>query len=111
MPNIIKIYLDVCCLNRPFDDQTQDRIRLETEAIISILKYSRTGKSKIIGSDVIQLEIDKTPDTIRRSQLKSLSGYISSLIRTDKKVKERAIELKNIGFKAFDSFHIACAEK
>ncbi|WP_420642969.1 hypothetical protein [Candidatus Leptofilum sp.] len=29
----MKIYLDVCCLNRPFDDQTQDRMRLETEAI------------------------------------------------------------------------------
>lgn len=26
------IYLDVCCLNRPFDDQTQERIFLEAEA-------------------------------------------------------------------------------
>jgi hypothetical protein len=33
----MKIYLDVCCLNRPFDDQTQDRIRLETEAVMLIL--------------------------------------------------------------------------
>ena len=28
------IYLDVCCLNRPFDDQTQERIRLESEAVL-----------------------------------------------------------------------------
>jgi len=27
-----RVYLDLCCLNRPFDDQTQERIRLETEA-------------------------------------------------------------------------------
>jgi hypothetical protein len=25
---LMKIYLDVCCLNRPFDDQMQDRVRL-----------------------------------------------------------------------------------
>ncbi|MFH0976302.1 MAG: PIN domain-containing protein [Spirochaetota bacterium] len=111
MPKLLKLYLDVCCLNRPFDDQTQDRIRLETEAIIAILKYSRSGAGKIIGSNIIQLEIDKTPDLIRRSLLKSLSEYISVLIYTDKKIKERAIELQIIGFKAFDSFHIACAEK
>ena len=34
---MMAIYLDTCCLNRPFDDQTQDRIRLEAEAVILIL--------------------------------------------------------------------------
>jgi len=33
----MKVYLDACCLNRPFDDQTQDCIHLETEAIVLIL--------------------------------------------------------------------------
>ena len=32
-----RIYLDVCCLNRPFDDQSQPRIRLESETILIIL--------------------------------------------------------------------------
>ena len=37
-----RIYLDVCCLNRPFDDQNQPRIRLESEAILIILaQYER----------------------------------------------------------------------
>ena len=26
-----KIYFDTCCINRPFDDQTQVRVRLEAE--------------------------------------------------------------------------------
>ena len=34
---MISIYLDVCCLNRPFDDQSQPRIHLESEAILTIL--------------------------------------------------------------------------
>jgi hypothetical protein len=32
------IYLDVCCLNRPFDDWTQERIRLEGQTILDIFK-------------------------------------------------------------------------
>jgi hypothetical protein len=31
---LLRIYLDACCLNRPFDDQTQERIRLESEAVL-----------------------------------------------------------------------------
>lgn len=39
----MKIYIDVCCLNRPFDDQAQDRIHLEAEAILAVLNHSRTS--------------------------------------------------------------------
>jgi len=70
-------YLDACCLNRPFDDQTQDRIRIEAESVIIQLKISLTGKIKLIGSDVLKHEISKTPDPVRKSQLSSLLKYIS----------------------------------
>ena len=32
----VKVYLDNCCFNRPFDDQKQIRIRIETEAKLYI---------------------------------------------------------------------------
>ncbi|MGK7919936.1 MAG: hypothetical protein AB4080_08000 [Trichodesmium sp.] len=38
------IYLDVCCLNRPFDNQTQPRIKLETQAILEIISYCQSGE-------------------------------------------------------------------
>lgn len=38
----MKIYLNVCCLNRPFDDQTQTRIHLEAEAVLSIIQSVET---------------------------------------------------------------------
>jgi hypothetical protein len=41
---MLKIYLDVCCLNRPLDDQVQERIRRETAAIMHILSYFATGQ-------------------------------------------------------------------
>jgi predicted nucleic acid-binding protein len=111
LPKIFKIYLDACCLNRPFDDQNQDRIRLEAESVLIILRNVRNGFIRLIGSDILKLEIDKTPNPVRKSQLKSIEKIISKFIRIDEDVRIRAQELQNIGFSGFDSFHIASAEK
>ena len=48
------IYLDVCCLNRPFDDQTQVRIHLEAEAVLMVLSRCEAGAWQWIGSEVIE---------------------------------------------------------
>ena len=47
----MNIYMDVCCLNRPFDDQTQDRIYIESEAVLKILFNCQNGIWHLIGSD------------------------------------------------------------
>jgi hypothetical protein len=47
----ILIYLDVCCLNRPFDEQTQERIRLEAEAVLFILTKFQVGDWRLLGSE------------------------------------------------------------
>jgi hypothetical protein len=60
------IYLDVCCLNSPFDDQTQERIRLETEAIRLILALYQSGEWQLLGSQVIDVELRRTPDSTRK---------------------------------------------
>lgn len=48
----MKLYLDNCCYNRPFDDQTQERIHLESEAILTILQRGQSGIYSIIGSNI-----------------------------------------------------------
>jgi hypothetical protein len=53
------IYFDACCLNRPFDDQSQDRIRLEAEAVLLILSHIQAGEWQWIGSDVLNLEMSR----------------------------------------------------
>lgn len=40
----MRVYLDNCCYNRPFDDQGQMRVRLETEAKLRIQSLMRTGE-------------------------------------------------------------------
>jgi len=49
------VYLDVCCLNRPYDDQAQPRIHLEAEAVLIILARCRAGDWTRMSSDVVDL--------------------------------------------------------
>ncbi len=106
----MKIYLDVCCLNRPFDDQTQNRIRLESEAILIILNRLYTREWEWIGSEAIDIEIENTPNIEKRYYLMKVSEWIDNSIKIQEKEFERAGQLETLGFKSFDAIHIACAE-
>ncbi|MGK7885652.1 MAG: hypothetical protein AB4057_13635 [Crocosphaera sp.] len=55
-----RIYLDVCCLNRAFDDQSQLRIRLETESILTIIYQCQKQKWKLISSCVLDWKLNQT---------------------------------------------------
>jgi len=106
----MRIYLDVCCLNRPFDDQTQDRIHLESEAVILILKRVRSGNWEWISSGAVDFEARQTPDEERRRRVESLIRYADRSAIIEAAVVTRASELKEMGFGAYDALHLACAE-
>ena len=105
----MKIYLDVCCWNRPFDDQSQERIRLESEAVITILGRSKT--LTLLTSEIVDLEISKIPDEDRKQKVRLLSSIPKMNIVIDDEIISRAKELNTMGFKSFDAFHLTCAEK
>ena len=105
-----KLYLDTCCLNRPFDDQTQERIRLESEAVLAIISRIEKGEWDWIGSEVLLDEIEQTPDTQKLSRARLLSGFIKQMVEIGEAEVERSKELQGEGFKKFDSLHLACAE-
>jgi len=107
----MRIYLDVCCLNRPFDDRAQDRVRLESEAVLSILNYSKAKGWSLMNSDIIGIEISKIPDRDKRQKVAILSAMLQSHIVVDENIERRAVEFENLSFKPFDALHIACAEK
>ena len=95
----MKIYLDVCCLNRPFDDQAQDRIRIESESILTILNYCLSKKWQAVGSEVVDIEVSMIPDNEHKQKVSILAIVARARIIVDEKVKNRAIELENLGFK------------
>lgn len=107
----MRVYLDVCCLNRPFDDQTINRIRFETEAIYIIFeKFGETHFQWII-SDIVDEEIDRTPDEVRREKLFRLIQYATESIQIEVDDLSRVKTLIGWGFKLYDAMHVTCAEK
>jgi len=106
----IRIYLDVCCLNRPFDDQTQDRIRLEAEAVLVILKHAVSGECHWVGSEVLDIEIAETPDPRRRTRVKLMAQQAHETVNVEEDHRIRARELRALGLRPVDALHVACAE-
>ena len=105
-----KIYFDTCCLNRPFDDQTQTRIHLEAEAVLAILGQIENAKWDWVGSDVLEDEVEQIPDTQKLSRISLLLDFIEENVRIGESEVERARDLQKKGFQLFDALHIACAE-
>ena len=65
----MKYYLDNCCFNRPYDDQTQERIHLESESILAIIKKCEQLNYEILGSPALDLEIRQIPDIYKRQKV------------------------------------------
>lgn len=107
----MKIYFDVCCLNRPFDNHTQDKIRLESEAILAILDHCQHGKHIFISSEVVNFEISKISDPIKKQKVILLSSISNTCIIADNNLEKRAMKLEGLNFSGFDALHIASAEK
>ena len=107
----MKVYLDVCCLNRPFDDQRQERIRLEAEAVLLILAYLETKEWQWLSSEIVEDEILQTPDPKRRERVQNLIAHAhESVLLTEMEI-ERAVGLRSLGFGDMDALHLACAER
>ena len=107
----MRIYLDTCCLNRPFDDQSQNRIRLESETILIIMDKLYKDEWEWIGSEVLDIEIENIPNIEKRYYLKKLLEFVNESVKIENEDLVRASQLQSMGFKPFDAMHIACAER
>jgi predicted nucleic acid-binding protein len=106
-----KIYLDVCALSRPLDDQNYARIRLDTEAVNLILSKVRAGNYRLLVSPVHLKEIEAIPDMIERIELRTLLMELGESTEGDRsKIRKRAEDLVLLGFGIADSAHVASAE-
>jgi predicted nucleic acid-binding protein len=104
----MKIYLDNCCYNRPYDDQSHLAIRLETEAKIQIQEDIRSGKIKLAWSYILDYENSQNPMKERKKEIslwKELSAYFAE-------ESQNILSLMNqfilFGIKPLDALHIAC---
>ena len=76
-----KIYLDCCCFNRPFDDLSVDKIRFECEAVTAILQNAEKGFWDIYRSDVLDEEINRITNTLRKLKVLNAQRILNLLTR------------------------------
>ncbi|MEQ8191877.1 MAG: hypothetical protein ABRQ39_28190 [Candidatus Eremiobacterota bacterium] len=107
----MKIYLDVCALCRPYDDQNYLRIKFETVAVKIILAKVKAGMYTLLVSPVHIEEINSIDNTFQLLQIKNILGILGEPVNVDMvKTKERTEHLWSAGLGIADAAHIAFAE-
>ena len=106
----MRVYLDNCCYNRPFDDQAQVKVRMETEAKMLIQSMMRTGVVEYAWSFMLRMECSRNPDPQRKHAVTAwVNGAVVDVAPTDE-IGARAHEFEALGVKPSDAIHLACAE-
>ena len=105
----MRIYLDNCCFNRPFDDQQQARVRLEAEAKLYIQERIRNNTIEIAWSYILDLENSANPFEERRTTIQNWRQFAKTDVEESPALLKRANALSSIGLKAKDALHVACA--
>jgi predicted nucleic acid-binding protein len=109
--SVTRVYFDTCCLNRPFDDQTQEQIRRESRPILRILARLHRREWAWISSTHVDGELAQTPDPVRRGRVQQVATLAHEVVRVRDETEKRALRLQALGFGAGDALHIACAEE
>jgi hypothetical protein len=105
----MRVYLDMCCLKRPFDDQAQPRIRLESEAVLALLGSSGQ-EVEFLRAAAHDLENQQNPLPVRAGRVRQWLEALPSMPLVDAELIRRTRELLALGFKNFDAIHLASAE-
>ena len=109
----MNIYMDVCCLCRPFDDfESPDgkRIEDEAEAIKTIFNLARFKNWTILMSEVIESEISKLSNPIKATDAKTFYPSMQKYLILTTNMETRISYFQNLGLKRRDSEHIVLAE-
>ncbi len=105
----MRIYLDNCCYNRPFDDQRQLRIRIETEAKLGIQEMISTKRVELAWSYIIDYENTLNPFEQRKLAVQAWRAQASCDTGETDEILKKAEEISTAGFKSKDALHLSCA--
>ena len=105
----MRIYLDNCCFNRPYDEQSQAKVKLETEAKQFIQDLVKIKEIELIWSYVLDFENSRNSSDEKRLSIQSWKQLAIQNILENEAVLTRMENLEELGFKSLDALHISCA--
>jgi hypothetical protein len=105
----LKIYMDNSCLNRPFDDQFQLKVRLQTEAKLDIQQRVLNGDLDMVWSYMVDYENHFNPFEERRRTIDRWKKRSVEDVGETPAVLRKAAEAARLGLSSRDAIHVACA--
>lgn len=105
-----RVYLDTSIYNRPFDDQTQPKIFLETQAVILILQMVEARLIELVTSSVLEYENSRNSFLLNQQTMEQYLQMAIMKQEVNEAIRERAEQLEQQGVKSIDALHVACAE-
>ena len=105
----MRIYLDNCCFNRPFDDQNQVRVRLEAEAKLYVQIKIFEKEIELVWSYILEYENRFNPYEERRNAIQNWKQKaLTEIVESDEIIKMAESFIKT-NIKSKDALHLACA--
>ena len=101
--------MDNCCFNRPYDDQTQLKIYLETQAKLHVQSLVYEQKIELVWSFILTFENSRNIFNAKKNAISQWELLSSSFVGKSEEIKLIAKEIMTTGIKAADAAHVACA--
>jgi len=105
----LRVYLDNCTFNRPFDDQTHIRIRIETEAKLFLQENIKGNNIELIWSYILDIENGNNPYKEKKESINKWKKFATIDIDESEQLIHQANKLALLGANAKDALHAAAA--
>ena len=90
-----KVYLDTSAYNRPFDEQTQPKIFLESQAVVIILQMVETKIVDLVSSSVLEYKNSRNPYLIKQVAMNRYLQMAGSRQEVNEAIRQRAEQLEH----------------
>jgi hypothetical protein len=105
----MRVYLDNCCYNRPFDDQEQMSVRLEAAAKLHIQAAIRAGIYDLVWSYMNEYENNDNPYDDRRESIQVWEQIALERCQPSERILYRGQEIQQQKIRQKDALNLACA--
>ncbi|MDR1909514.1 MAG: type II toxin-antitoxin system VapC family toxin [Spirochaetaceae bacterium] len=105
----MRIYLDQCAYNRPFDDQNNVKNQLETTAKLYIQDQIKHGKYDLIWSYMSDFENSNNPNIENKNSIQEWENIAKYKCKSSETILERGRKIELYKIKPNDALHISCA--
>jgi predicted nucleic acid-binding protein len=106
----VKIYLDLCAIQRPLDTPNQVRIILESDAVLGIINLCDAGQAELLSSEALLYEGEQSALEIRKEHTFAVLSKATNIVQVTEKENLRAARLMAFGIQPLDALHMALAE-